>query len=143
MVPGAQPAILVKKRDVSPLAIAADQFGALDRRSGFKGAVQVRIAESAKQCFQLIEETRRVFAFAGAVGLPLALSARVVRHEENQGKEHAKRNRVAFTHALLHHTQRLLPTETFSWRLLPDITSSEWSTREEPSRNGLYPWRQR
>jgi len=63
----------------------------LDRSSSFKGAVQVRIAESAKQCFQLIEETRRVFAFGGAVGLPIALSARIARHQESQGKEHAKR----------------------------------------------------
>ncbi len=56
MVPRPQPGIFVEERDGPPLAIAADEFGALNGLCRVEDAIKFSIAESAEQRSQLVEE---------------------------------------------------------------------------------------
>jgi len=63
VVPIAELPVVIEKRHLTPLASIFNELRARDRCGRLKGALQVGIAESAKQAAKLVEELRAIVTF--------------------------------------------------------------------------------
>src|SRR5438093_10108331 len=64
-IPITQPAVLIEKGDFAPFTLVGDEFTALDRLRILKNALEVRVAELAKDLLKLIEKFGAVFRLVG------------------------------------------------------------------------------